>query len=185
MRKLAWLILFLAGFGFAATTQDLDNELKNLGNEVTVTTETTNETVDLLNKTNVTQSAVLVAGIASTTAGSTASIPLTLIPGPLSISALQFSIFLPTGITVSSVTAGPAALAAGKSVDFSAGNQMALIFGVSSTPIREGVVAIVKVAVSSASLPGFYSFGLSSPIAADPKGTQIPLSLTSGTIKVR
>lgn len=170
----------------ATPQQDLDNAVTGLATETTTTTGEEAAATTLLTQTNITQSSVLIAGIVTGTKGTSVDVPLTLIPGPDSPTALQFNISVPVGVTISSVSVGAAATAAGKSVQFSSATLSTVLFGLNQTSIGDGVVAIVHTKLASTATSGsLLTVGLTTPAASNAAGSIVPLCLTSGILRVK
>lgn len=177
-------LVLLAPAVYATQVDDLNIAIASMDTEVATTTATEQSAIDLLNQTNVTTSAVLVAGVAVGDRATDIDIPLTLMRGPASISAFQFSISLPPGISVSTITASPAMVAAGKTVSFSTSTLSTVVFGATQTPLPKGLIATMRLTVASGVLSGIYSVGLSNPIAVDPSGNPIFISVTTGSLRI-
>src|SRR5579864_2413591 len=159
----------------SAQIDDLNTRVKDIQNTVSETTPTVMGDLSVLEQTNHKQCALLVGPVATTSAGSTVDWPITFIPGPDPIAALQVDFLLPSNLSIESVVAGPAATDATKSVAFSSSTNRALLFGFNQTPIGNGVVAIVTLKLVAVSTPGIYPAILSNPVAADGMGNAVPL----------
>lgn len=132
--------------------------------------------------TNASAGGLLVFGTGAGTKGQNIQIPISFLPGPIGISGVQQDIILPAGFTLVSITAGPAALVAGKSV--SSNNGRMIIFGLNQTPIDAGVVAFATIK-SPATAGGIYAINVNTPVASDGSGTPVPISVTSGWVKIQ
>lgn len=98
------------------------------------------------------QTGELRLGSASASPGSSVSLDLTL-SGAAPASFQFTAAYDPLDFTSVEVAAGPAALAAGKSVSCSGqdGAQLCVVWGLNSTPLSGGTVAVVTAAVNAAS----------------------------------
>ncbi|HLN00334.1 MAG TPA: cohesin domain-containing protein [Bryobacteraceae bacterium] len=86
--------------------------------------------------------------------------------------------YSPADFTAIQVTAGPTAIAAGKSVSC-AGTSAAyecLVVGVNSNTIPDGVLAVISLTVSRSASDTTSFVQLQNPIAASPSGLSIPIS---------
>lgn len=188
-----WMLLSMALIGGfllapgvkAAQVDELNSAIDNLGTvaDQSAAAETTAER--LLNETNATETALLIAPVLDAQIGAPIDVPLTLVPGPGGNTAIQFDLSLPEGLSIISVTAGPAATAIGKSVTFSTTTNSTILFGLNQTKLVEGVVAIAHLQVSMSAKAGLYPFEMINPVASDGNGKLSPLSLTSGTLRVK
>jgi hypothetical protein len=118
-----------------------------------------------------------------TPANQTVTWPISYVASTFSVAGLQFDLALPSSFTVVSVSAGPAAIAAGKSVTWNASTDRGLVFGLNQTALGTGVVALVQLQIGQVS-HGLYSMALVNPVAVTGAGTSILISATSGTIGV-
>lgn len=183
--SLALCLSCLATKSQASQTDDLDSAIGGLEQQVDVTTTAGKKAGDLLNQTNATQSALFVGSIMTAHAGDTVSFPITLIPGPVPISALQADVLLSSGISIVSMTAGAAALDAGKTVSFSGNpSNPVLVFGINRNTIGDGVVVIVTLKLDPSLGAGLYPVIFSNPVASGPDGKSLPMCVTSGIVEV-
>jgi hypothetical protein len=186
MRKLLFFVLMIscASIGKAATVQDLDNEIGVLESTVT---ELSTDLATSFARLNLNQGPVLVGGVMTASPGGTIDWPLTLVPSTFSVTGLQADIVIPSSFTVVSVTEGPAATAAGKTVSSNVVNGMEriLVFGLNQTPIGLGVVATVQFRVDSATPSRICPISFVDPVASDASGNTILFSAESGSVEVK
>jgi uncharacterized protein (TIGR03437 family) len=120
--------------------------------------------------------------------GRTVSLDLTLTAGPPSeVAALQWNFrFSTTDFTSLSVTAGPAALAADKSVicNSNFGANICIIAGLNGNTIASGVVATATLEISPWAAGSSAAVLLTAPLAATPDGNPTPLSAASGLVSI-
>jgi len=130
-------------------------------------------------------SAQLSIGTFTASPGGLVQIPVQFNPESFNISALQFNLTLPAGISAASATAGPAATAAGKSVQTGQSGTTfgVIIFGINTNTISSGDVADISLQLTS-SASGTLPLNLSNLVASDPVGNSIPLTGTNGSIIV-
>ena len=187
------LILFISAASIAATRQDLINKITNLNAELSVlqtkASALAQDQAKLIARhrlTNAWKSALFVVGTSTSTKGQTLQIPVSFIPSAAPVSSLQQDMVMPSSFTLVSVTAGPAALAAGKSAQVNAvgGVSRLLVFGLNQTPVGEGVLAILTVRSVATAPNGIYAIGAINPVASDGSGIPVPLSVTSGWVKL-
>lgn len=188
-------VLFL-GFSSSQATE-IDDSVDNVGKQVDTLsgqvqdlgsdqnaafTKLQTNLHNLQDQTNLSQGVLLVGGILLNSPGLTFNWPITLLPGTFVPTGLQADIVLPTGFSIVSITAGPAATAANKQVSAS-GNRF-IIFGINQTAIGPGVVATVKLQATSGTAKRQYSIGLINPVVADKDGVPVCASAVSGTVEV-
>lgn len=127
----------------------------------------------------------LSGGTGSGTAGSVIALPVTYNEGLNGVSALEFVVDMPAGWTLVGAAAGPAAVAANKSVSFYSPTRKVIVFGLNQTVILSGVVVNLSILVPAASAAGTYPIGLSGEIYSSPAGAYVPNALsTEGSITV-
>jgi hypothetical protein len=96
--------------------------------------------------------------------------------------AIELALTVPAGITLSSVSIGPAATAAGKELSMNGGQLIE--FGLNQTVIGQGVVAIAHLSIPAATTKALYSIGLTNPVVSDASGKAVIVSATSGVVVV-
>lgn len=176
------VLLGVAPESNAGSPPDLQSRINALQSTVTQLTLDVSALLTKFHMANVGDCGLLVGDVVAGSTGTTVSVPLTFIPGPTPISAIQGDVFLPAGWSITGITAGPAATASGKTVSFS--SSTAIIFGLNQTPIPPGVLAIAGVRPASSAKKGLYPFELHNAAASDPNGASAPLCTTSGEIKL-
>jgi hypothetical protein len=142
--------------------------------------------LDLYHNVHLDSGSLFVVGVVHGNKGSSAQIPVMLLKGRGSISALQFDLLLPSGFTYQSVSAGPASTAAGKSVSANLlpTGLRVLIFGLNQNVIGTGVLATAQVRLeSSLTLPN-YSIPISGIVSSDPSGLAVTTSGVTGTVLI-
>ena len=113
----------------------------------------------------------------STVPGGSATLTLSLTT-PAAVAGLQWTLtYSPAHITTLSVTAGPAALLAGKSVRCagSAGVYRCLLTGMNAVPVSGGVIAQVNVTVGA--LTGFAPIRVSGALGVTPGAEAVAISV--------
>ncbi len=102
------------------------------------------------------------------------------------LSGIQFNFSAPA-LGVSSVTAvaGPAAVAAGKSIQCSTGlTPTCIVFGFNETPITNGVIAAFTVTLGSSLPTSPIQVTLSAPIEADVNGSALAVAVVNPTLSL-
>lgn len=164
------------------TTRPLDLEIRNLSAHASVLQQDQTVTIhNLMSISNLLNGALLTAPIVATAPGTKVSLPITLIPSTFFPAGIQVDLSLPAGIILNSITIGPAALAAGKSISTS-GNRL-IIFGLNQNPISAGVVAIANFTLPPTKT--FYPISFINPVFVDGNGKAVIASTTSGTVVVQ
>jgi hypothetical protein len=168
----------------AANLNDLNNEITVLQSTVSILSSDLSTAFARL---NLNRGPVLVGGVTTASAGTTVNWPVTLVPSTFSVSGIQFDLVLPSSFSVVSVSAGPTATAAGKSVTTSVvnGQERVLIFGLNQNVIAPGVVALVKLSVAPLTPPRICPIAFINPGASDPAGNGLLFSSESGTVEVQ
>lgn len=188
------LLLFcLVGDGITSTQQDLQNKINELNLKLTTLEGKTNalaqdqgKLIQRYTMTNAPVSPVSILGTATGVKGQNVQLTLSFIPGPqgTSVAGLQLDLGLPPAFVLVSVTPGPAAIVAGKSVVASGGR--ILVIGISNqTSIDAGVLAFVTVKSAATTPSGIYPITISLPVATDGNGQTVPLVVTSGWVKIQ
>ncbi|MGA8030182.1 MAG: cohesin domain-containing protein, partial [Bryobacteraceae bacterium] len=116
----------------------------------------------------------LECGTASGLSGTVVTLPVTFTEGSTEVAGLQYSIGLPSGWSIVSVSAGPATNAASKAVDVNTSNGMFMIFGANQNTIATGVVANVQIKIASAAVSGSYPITISGVILSALNGAPVP-----------
>lgn len=185
--RLMPLLFFLLSPAFAVTTKtQLDTSLTTLSSDTKKLTAEIPLVEQIATEANQAQSALLIGGIVTAKAGTTISVPFSIIPGTYSVSALQADLVLPTGLTFVSATAGAASTAAGKQLSSSAVGALEriLIFGINQTVIGAGVVAMINISIPSTTAKGLYPICFNNPVVSNPAGSALPVSIMSMTVIV-
>lgn len=125
---------------------------------------------------------LMVGASVSVKKGASINFPISLIDGTLSPSGIQCELVIPTGLTLVSLTIGPAASAAGKTL--TANGSKFLVGGLNQTTISKGVLAIARFSVATSAILGFNAISLINPAATDKDGNAVPIVTTSGIVKV-
>ena len=102
--------------------------------------------------------------------------------------AVQFTLTLPAGVTVTGWTVGAAGTAAGKQVYCgpvtSTQTQLCLVVGLNSTAIASGVLATAVVSVPFVTVPGVQTLPLSAVLGASAAGTTVATTGGSASITI-
>lgn len=125
-------------------------------------------------------------GVASAISGCGIDVAVVLSTGALDVSSLQFDIMLPAGVTFNTATAGPAAIAAGKSVSPNpiAGGVRILVFGVNQTSFGPGQVVLVNLRLDVALTTGIRSLPIAGIVGSDALGASVSMTGTNGSVNV-
>jgi hypothetical protein len=117
--------------------------------------------------------------------GDTVEVPVTL-ASTAQVSALQFDVRLPQGLSQMSAVAGPVAVAAQKTVSTGAtptGVRL-VIFGVNQTAIGAGTVATLKLKVDAAATAGTLAVAVEKVVAASPSADAVQATVNAGSVEV-
>lgn len=126
-------------------------------------------------------------GTGSGIAGTTVVVPVTYSTGTATAAGLQVDIALPSGVSYASVAAGPAATAAGKSVEanVTGGVLRVIVFGLNQNTINTGNVALVTFRLDAALPTSVVPLVLSGAVATNAAGNAVALGPTvNGSINV-
>ena len=119
----------------------------------------------------------LAVGTGSGAPGATVTVPITFTATAGNLAALQCAVGVPSGWSIASVTAGPAATKASKSVDANKSQGMVMVFSANEQAIGTGVVAYVKINIPTSAASGTYPIPLSGVLFSSRQGSR----LTGGT----
>jgi hypothetical protein len=119
--------------------------------------------------------------------GTTVDVPVHLKNGTPAVCSVQFDVAPGSGLTVTSVVPGIAAIAANKSAS---GNQVAggyrvLVFGLNQTIIPNGPVAILKVAIDGSATVGKIPVVILNTLGSDPPANSVAVSGKNGWVDVK
>lgn len=134
---------------------------------------------------NVNMGSVVASGIVAGQAGAQFDVPIAFVPGTSQVSALQFDLLLPVGFTIVSATAGPAAIAAQKSVQTNPANGRTIVFGLNQTVLGEGSLLTLRMSTTSTIVKRSYPIGITNVSGANPDGIEVPVSGESGPVKIQ
>lgn len=185
------LLLLVSSVSFGATSAELQAQITALNNTVSVLdgrisalSQSQAELIRTYRLTNATVGSLMVAGTVSGQPGATLTLPLSFVKGPGSPAALQTEFVVPSSFTLTGVTAGPAATAANKSVQFSVNGGVAkiIIFGLNQDVIGSGVVANLTFRSVATSPRGTYKIPLRNSVSSDAAGTSLLIFETSGAV---
>src|SRR5581483_4614134 len=115
----------------------------------------------------------LAAGSSSGTPGTAVTMPISFVPGSTGVASLQCSISLPSGWSIASSSAGPAAANGGKTVDVNNANGMLIVFGVNQNTIGTGVLTNVKINIPSSATSGTYPVTISGTVFSALNGASV------------
>lgn len=138
-----------------------------------------------LSKLNVGKTAIISPQAVTVNAGQNFNLSMNFTPGPDAITSLQFDLLVPTNFTISSITAGSASLAAGKSLQSAQiqGGQRIIIFGLNQTAIGNGM--LLTVSGTAGTSKGPFSLALTNIAGSKADGTTANLSAMSASITVQ
>lgn len=126
-------------------------------------------------------------GSGSAAEGTSATLVLTL-SGNETPASLQFKLtFRPVDFTLVEVAAGPAAKAAGKSVDcrVSRGSVTCLIWGMNSSALNNGIVAVVKATLSRESSQAARAIAVEETSGSTHDGMALKIAGAGGTVRTQ
>lgn len=128
----------------------------------------------------------VVAGTASGQPGGNVGLPVSFVPGTTGVSALQFDLALPNGMSFVSIASGSAAQAAQKDAyaAFNSGTITALIGGINQNLIGNGTLANITISLAANIAPGQYVITPTGLVFSDPNGNEVPESGVAGSITV-
>ncbi|HVP10943.1 MAG TPA: hypothetical protein VMV94_07105 [Phycisphaerae bacterium] len=132
------------------------------------------------------QTGVLALASGSASSGGTATLNLSWIPPNVTASGLQWTLTYPSqSVAAISVTSGPAAIAANKSVICNPfpGSIVCVAAGVNANAIPGGVVAVVTLSLSAAA-GSPVTLGVANTLGTAPDGTAIATSGTAATVSL-
>lgn len=106
--------------------------------------------------------------------------------GSTDVSAFQFDVTLPAGITFNTVTAGPVLTTSGKGVSANmVGNALrVLISGLNQTPIGTGLAVTINLRASATLTTGQLPLTMSNVSASDPAGSAVIMTSCNGILNV-
>lgn len=115
----------------------------------------------------------------TTIAGNPVTLPVTLSTGTNAISALQFDLVLPVGVSTQTVTAGSSATSAQKQIatNMVGGNLRVLLQG-NQTAIPSGPVVLITLQLAANMPTATFQMTLINVVASDPAGASVPLGST-------
>lgn len=113
-------------------------------------------------------------------AGTSVTLPVTFSSGTQAVTAVQFDLVLPVGVSSQSVVAGAASTTAQKTIatNMVNGNLRVLISGTNQTPISDGQIALVTLQLASNLPTTTFQLNLINVSASSPAGTNVPLGQT-------
>jgi hypothetical protein len=137
--------------------------------------------------TNQGQGVLAVVGVTTVKAGTSGSIPITLIPGQFLPTDVQFDVLIPTGVVFVSAIAGPSSTAANKLVQSApvTGGVRIIVFGLNQTPLTQGVVVTLTLTAGSSIAKILYPISIINPAASNLNGQALPFCVTSGIVGVQ
>ena len=123
------------------------------------------------------------AGSISVAAGIAATVPLTFTAGTTGVAAIQFTVKLPSGWSLTSAAIGAAGTAASKSVRVNGANGIVIVYGENQTAIGSGVVVNLSIK-SPATATGANTITIASPIYSDKSGSAVSGNAVNGTVTI-
>lgn len=132
------------------------------------------------------QTAGITVGTASMLPGGVVNVPITFTAGSMPISTLQFDLTIPAQLGYEGISAGAAAVAASKSLSFSAiaGGIRVLIFGLNNGVIGPGVIANIQIRISATAPGGAIPISVNGLVASDPNAGDVGLIGSNGYVRV-
>ena len=132
------------------------------------------------------QTAGITVGTASMHPGGVVNVPITFTAGAMPISTLQFDLTIPAQLGYEGISAGAAAVAASKSLSFSAiaGGIRVLIFGPTNGVIGPGVIANAQISISATAPGGVIPISVNGLVAFDPNAGDVGLIGSNGYVRV-
>jgi hypothetical protein len=185
------LTFSFAGETGAATRAELQQQITALNNTVSVLDGRLNalsqsqaELIRTYKLTNATVGSLMVAGTVAGQPGATLTLPLSFVKGPMAVAGLQTEFVIPSSFTVTGITAGPAAVAANKSVQLAINGGVAriIIFGLNQDMIGSGVVANLTLRSLATTPRGTYKIPLRNSVSSDAAGGSLLIFETSGAV---
>jgi hypothetical protein len=118
--------------------------------------------------------------------GSGTSLGVSFSSGTLAVAGVQFSLGLPTGASLTSIAAGTASTAAGKSVSFSSStaNANVLVFGFNSNAIGSGTLVNFGVQLAANVPGGALTLPVTNAVFSDPNGVVVAGTANNCSIQV-
>lgn len=128
----------------------------------------------------------IVVGTGSGAADGTVFLPVTFIPGATGVSALQFDLLLPSGISYATTTAGDAATAASKGVSSAAiaHGMRVLIAGINQNLIGTGTLAQVVLKLDPGLPSGRYPITPTNTVLSDMNANAVAADNAPGSVTV-
>lgn len=128
----------------------------------------------------------MAVGTTTVQAGANAVLPINFTAGTIGVSALNFDLSLPSGITFVSASAGAAATAAAKSVVAAtvSGGVRVLVYGMNQNIINSGALAQITLNVSAGLAAGQYAVSPTGLVASDIDGYDVAFSGQAGSLTV-
>jgi hypothetical protein len=128
----------------------------------------------------------VIIGSASGKPGQTVDVPINFVASSPPVSALQFDVLLPQGISFVSLSAGPAATAATK--DARAGTTSTgarvIVFGANQNAIGTGSLATLKVQLGASLSASTLALTVAQLLGADAKASAVAVSGVAGSLQV-
>ncbi|MBZ5496038.1 MAG: hypothetical protein LAP85_06505 [Acidobacteriia bacterium] len=131
-------------------------------------------------------SATLGVGSASGNAGASVDLAVSLTPGSVGVSTLQFDLQLSSSLSHVSTTTGTAAAAAQKSASANvvSGGVRVLVFGLNANTIGAGSVAVVRLTIAGGAPAGAIPVAIINITSSDPNGNTVPTTGIDGVVTV-
>lgn len=134
------------------------------------------------------QSANLTIGAASTLPGGTVGVPISFASlAGAQVSGIQWQMDFPSSaVSVATVTAGPAATSAGKTISCQtqSGRLNCILWGNNQIVLANGTIGTLQLTVPVSATPGSVAITPSGVVASDAFGRAIPATGTNGTLVV-
>lgn len=195
MVSIALLIFTLHSPATAATRAELQEKIIALASALTTANAKVNELslsqarlIDVFKLTNAGKASLWVIGVATGTPGANMTLPISHLNGPDPISALQFDLVIPASFTVVNVTAGQAALDAGKVAQYAMvnGNTVrVMVYGMNQNAIGTGVLVNVILKSLPATPKWTFTTWFSATVAAGPNSEWVLHLPTVGAVTLK
>lgn len=176
------LLLYFCLPSQPASKADLDTAITNLD---AVATLEVSQGIEVVNAINVAIAKPQSLTVGTVAGSGTVALPVYFKASTVPVAAFQLDLVLPPGITVTSVTPGIAAQAAGKSVQGAVIQQgyRVIVFGLNLTAIPSGPAAIFNLKLGNST--GKILIPITGTSGSSPGGTTVPVSGKDGSVTVR
>lgn len=126
---------------------------------------------------------LMVGAVVNIKRGDSFDFPVTMTNVSNSPVVLQGDFTIPSGFTLVSIIPSPAVIGAGKNLAANISIGRFIIYGVNTTPIPAGIVAVARFSTTGSPLTGLVPIAIKDPVAAG-NTTAMPVVTVSGFVKV-